>query len=400
VRRLAIGVGVLLVLSYTSYFTGVLDITSATTVHASLMLALPILLAGLGGLWSERAGVINLGLEGMMVLGTWGGAWAGYYWGPWVGVAAAAGFGALGGVVHAVATVVFGVNQIVSGVAINLLGPGVAKYLSTLVFAPLSHNPRESPAVAKLPTLRLPWLPERLASVADGRRVVVSDAAGVLRGLVIDISPLALLAVALVPVSYLLLRRTRWGLRLRSCGENPVAAESLGIDVYRYKFVAVVVSGALAGLGGAALVLNPGQPGYLEGQTGGRGYIGLAAMIFGNWSPGGVLTGAALFGYADGVRLSGRAEAIYALLYAVVWIVVALALWRVLRRQWTAALLAAAVGGGLYALYWYTDRLPTEFTDYLPHIVTLVVLTVGAQQLRPPAADGLVYRRGRPLEQT
>src|SRR5207245_2591444 len=109
-----------------------------------------ILLAGLGGLWAERAGVINLGLEGMMILGTWGGAWGAYYGGPWVGLLAAAAFGALGGVVHAVATVGFGVNQIVSGVAINLLGPGVTKYLSTLVFAPISRNPRESPPVPKL----------------------------------------------------------------------------------------------------------------------------------------------------------------------------------------------------------------------------------------------------------
>ena len=133
--------------------------------------------------------------------------------------------------------------------------------------------------------------------------MVVSDVAGLLGGLVTNLTPLVVIGFALVPISYYLLWRTRFGLRLRSCGENPVAAESLGVNVYRYKYIGVVVSGALAGLGGAALVLNPGQLGYLEGQTGGRGYIGLAAMIFGNWRAG---RAARRLG---AVRLRGRAAA-------------------------------------------------------------------------------------------
>ena len=108
---------------------------------------LPILLAGLGGLWSERAGVVNIGLEGMMILGTWGAAWAGYQWGPWAALLGGIVFGALGGLLHAVATVTFAVNHIVSGVAITLLGLGVTKYLASLVFVPITQNPRESPRV-------------------------------------------------------------------------------------------------------------------------------------------------------------------------------------------------------------------------------------------------------------
>ena len=271
-----------------------------------MLLLLPILLAGLGGLWAERAGVINIGLEGMMILGTWGAAWAGYQWGPWAAVIGGTIFGALGGLLHAVATVTFNVNHIVSGVAINLLGLGVTKYLSTLLFLPVSQNPRQSPRVQGFDTYSAQPFADWMAGLEAQQRVLLSDVAGIVGGLISGLTPLAILGFALVPISWYVLWRTRFGLRLRSCGENPFAAESLGVNVLRYKYIAVIVSGALAGLGGAALTLNPGQLGYLEGQTGGRGYIGLAAMIFGNWRPGGLLFGAALFGYVDGGAAAGR----------------------------------------------------------------------------------------------
>jgi simple sugar transport system permease protein len=197
-----------------------------------------------------------------------------------------------------------------------------------------------------------------------------------------------------VPISYLVLWRTRFGLRLRSCGENPVAAESLGVRVATYKYVAVVASGALAGLGGAALTLNPGQLGYLEGQTGGRGYIGLAAMIFGNWRPGGLLAGSALFGYVDGVQLRAGGEAVHGLLYGATILAVGLAVLWVARRRWHAALVAAVVGAVVYAVYYSIDTVPREFAAYAPQLVTLLVLAVASQRLRPPAADGVEYRRG------
>ncbi|MCI2419014.1 ABC transporter permease [Saccharopolyspora sp. K220] len=380
--------------SITSYQTGVPQLTSSGTVQAAVRLGIPILLAALGGLWAERAGVINIGLEGMMILGTWGGAWAGYQWGPLAGLVAAAVFGALGGLVHAVATVSFGVNHIVSGVAINLLGAGAAKYLSTLLFEPISQNPRESPPVPKFDTYSMQPFGSWLEQLEDLQRVGISDLAGIIGGLITEVSPLTMLAYLLVPVSYLVLWRSPFGLRLRSCGENPVAAESLGVKVYRYKYLAVIISGALAGLGGAALILNPGQAGYLENQTNNRGYIGLAAMIFGNWRPGGLLGGAALFGYSDGLQLRSGETSVHALFYAATLVLVAVVILQLWRRNWFAAGIALLFAAAMYSVYWFTDQLPEEITAYTPHLVTLVVLGAASQRLRPPAADGVPYRRG------
>ncbi|CAL9675076.1 hypothetical protein SUDANB95_07778 [Actinosynnema sp. ALI-1.44] len=386
--------GAVVLLSTTSYLTGVPQLTSTGTIQTAVRLALPILLAGLGGLWAERAGVVNIGLEGMMIMGTWGAAWAGYQWGPWAALLAAAVFGALGGLLHAIATVTFGVNHIVSGVAINLLGAGLTKYLSTLIFFPLSNNPRESPSVPKFDTYSAAGFSDWLGELEAEQRVGLSDVAGILRGLVTGVSPLTMLAVALVIGSYLVLWKSRFGLRLRSCGENPVAAESLGVNVYLYKYIGVIGSGALAGMGGAALVLNPGQPGYLEGQTNGRGFIGLAAMIFGNWRPGGLLGGAALFGYADGLQLRSGGKTFLALIYGAVLLLAVIVIWQLVRRRWFAAAGGVVAAAVLYAVYYSVDEVPSELTTYAPHLVTLIVLAVASQRLRMPAADGVVYRRG------
>ncbi|WP_425469194.1 ABC transporter permease [Pseudonocardia hierapolitana] len=387
----AIGVGILAV---TTTLTGQYQLTSSGTTQAAVRLLLPILFAALGGLWSERSGIINIGLEGMMILGTWGAAWAGFYWGPWAAVIGGLVFGALGGVLHAIATVTFGVNHIVSGVAITLLGMGITQYLAQLIFVPLSQNPRQSPRIEGFETFSVQPLADWLSALESEQRVLLSDAAGLLGGLVSGLTPLVVLGFLLVPVSYYVLWHTRFGLRLRSCGENPVAAESLGVQVFTYKYIAVIVSGGLAGLGGAALTLNPGQLGYLEGQTGGRGYIGLAAMIFGNWRPGGLLAGAALFGYVDGVQLRAGGEAVHALLYATTILAVIVAVFWAARRHWRSAAVALAAGVVVYAVYWAIPEVPREFASYAPQLVTLLVLAVASQRLRPPAAIGVEYRRG------
>ncbi|MTD59242.1 ABC transporter permease [Amycolatopsis pithecellobii] len=387
-------VGVIAVLSAASYLTGVNTLTSTNTAQTALRLALPILLAALGGLWSERAGVINIGLEGMMILGTWGAAWGAYYGGPWLGLVAAIVMGALGGLLHAIATVTFNVNHIVSGVAINLLGLGIAKYLATLIFQPLSGNPRQSPTVPTFDTYSATFLSDWLSGLEKQQRVGVSDAAGLINGLITGVSPLTIIAIVLVPVSYLVLWHTRFGLRLRSCGENPVAAESLGVNVYTYKYTGVLLSGALAGMGGAALVLLQGGGGYLEGQTNGRGYIGLAAMIFGNWRPGGLLGGAALFGYSDGLQLAGGGKAVLALLYGAVLLLGVIVVVQLFRRRWLGVVLGVIAAGILYWIYWANDSLPGDLIPYTPHVVTLIVLAVASQRLRPPKADGARYRRG------
>lgn len=387
----AVGVGLL---SLTATLTGQIQLTSSGTTQAAVRLLLPILFAALGGLWAERAGVINIGLEGMLILGTWGAAWAGYQWGPYAAVVGGLVFGALGGLLHAVATVTFGVNHIVSGVAITLLGMGLTRYLASVVFLPLTQNPRESPPVPAFETFSVQPLADGLRAVESEQRVVLSDVAGLLGGLLSGLTPLALLGFALVPISYLVLWRTGFGLRLRSCGENPVAAETLGVPVYTYKYLAVVVSGGLAGLGGAALTLNPGQLGYQEGQSGGRGYIGLAAMIFGNWRPGGLLAGSALFGYTDGVQLRAGGEAVHALLYGASILAVGFAVMWVARRRWKPALIALVAGLVVYVVYYSTETVPEQFASYAPQLVTLLVLAAASQRLRPPAAVGMEYRRG------
>ncbi|MFL6119172.1 ABC transporter permease [Actinophytocola sp.] len=387
-------VAVIVVLALTSYWTGEPALTSSSTMQNTVTLGLPILLCGLGGIWAERSGMINIGLEGMMILGTWGAAFGGYHWGPWMAVVTGMICGALGGALHAVATVTFGVNHIVSGVAINLLGAGVTKYLSTLIFEPISDNPRDSPPIPQFDTFSAPGLSDWLGDLEKDQRVIVSDVAGLLRGLVTRVSPMLIIGILLVVATYYVLWHSRFGLRLRSCGENPVAAESLGVNVYFHKYVAVIASGALAGIAGAALVLGSSPSIYQEGQTANRGFIGLAAMIFGNWRPGGTLAGAGLFGYADGLRLSATPEAVHALLYSAVIAVVLVFCWQVLRRKWKTAMFAVIGAAAMYVLYYFTDELPQEFLPYTPHIITLVVLALAAQRLRPPAADGVPYRRG------
>ncbi|WP_224401469.1 ABC transporter permease [Pseudonocardia sp. ICBG1034] len=393
-RSALIAAALVAILSVTVTLTGQTQLTSGGTASAAVRLGLPILLAGLGGLWAERAGIINIGLEGMMVLGTWGAAWAGYQWGPWAAMLGGLVFGALGGLLHAVATVTFNVNHIVSGVAITLLGTGLTKYLATLVFTPVSQNPRQSPRLEGFTEFSIPGVSEGLAALEAQQRVFVSDLAGLLSGLVTGLTPILVIGVALVPVSYLVLWRTAFGLRLRSAGESPVAAESLGVNVVLHKYVAVTISGALAGLGGAALVLNPGQLGYLENQVGGRGYIGLAAMIFGNWRPAGLLVGSALFGYVDGLQLRAGGEAVHALLYGATLVAVVVAVLWAIRRMWTAAAVALVAGLLVYAVYWSVDTVPSEFASYAPQLVTLIVLAAASQRLRPPARLGEPYRRG------
>lgn len=196
----------------------------------------------------------------MMILGTWFGAWAGYQWGPWTGILVGVIGGAVGGLLHAIMTVSFNVNHIVSGVAINILALGVTRYLSPLAFVGVpGGSAKQSPPVESLGQFTVPGLSDWLATLNSKGWFFVSDIAGLLGGLVTDVSWLTLIAVALIPATWWILWRTPFGLRLRSCGENPVASESLGVNVYKYKYIAVIISGGLAGLGGVflSIVANP-----------------------------------------------------------------------------------------------------------------------------------------------
>ncbi|GAA4347769.1 ABC transporter permease [Angustibacter luteus] len=387
--------GGMVLMSLVRVITGANDIDSSGTVSATLVLAVPIAMAGLGGLWAERAGVVNIGLEGMMIFGTWGAGFGGYQWGPWAGLVCGVLFGALGGLLHAVATVTFTVDHIVSGVALNLLAAGLVKYLSGLAFVGKPGGGKtQSPYIDSPPSFTVPGVSDWLKDVEAKHWLFVSDLAGVVRGLTTNVSLFTILALALVIGTFFILWRTAFGLRLRSCGESPVAAESLGVNVYRYKYAAVIASGAFAGFGGVYLAEVAASI-YRDGQTGGRGYIGLAAMIFGNWRPGGLLAGSTLFGYTDALQLRRGGESVHALLLLLALILLGIVVWRVLRRANVAStLVAAACAVGLFVWYATTTAVPDDFTGMTPYVATLLVLSLSAQRLRMPAADGLPYRRG------
>jgi ABC-type uncharacterized transport system permease subunit len=367
-RLVALLVGMLGLISAIRMFTGANDLTSSGTLSAAIGLAIPIGLAGLGGLWSERSGVVNIGLEGMMILGTWGAGWGGTVYGPWQGLLIGIAFGALGGFVHAIATVTFAVDQIVSGVAINLLGLGVTQYLSAVAF---KGQITQSPQIPSLPTFTVPGVASLMSKIEQHHWFLVSDIAGLIRAVTFQMPWVTPLVFALLPITWFILWRTSFGLRLRSCGEAPYAAESLGVNVYRYKYIAVVVSGALAGLGGAFLATVEAGI-YREGQTAGQGFIGLAAMIFGNWRPMGLAAGASLFGYTD-----------------------AIAAWSFYRKQRGQAIAAAVIGAILGVWYFTTNDLPSQVPYMTPYLATLLVLSLASQRLRMPAADGIPYRRGQ-----
>lgn len=384
--------GAFAVVALVRVWTGATDLTSRGTVQAALTAAVPIALAGLAGLWAERAGVVNIGLEGMMILGTFGAGFAGYQWGPWAGAAFGLILGALGGLLHAVATVTFGVDHIISGVAINLLAPGIALFLSKQYFtdAP-GGGQKQSPIIQDVPKVSVPGLSSWLRSIEEQRWWLVSDLGGVLAGLTTDVSLLTIIAVLLLVGSVYVLWRTPFGLRLRSCGEAPVAAESLGVNVYLYKYFAVVASGIFAGLGGAFLAISSGQ--FRDGQTGGRGFIGLAAMIFGNWRPGGLAAGAGLFGYTDAMQLRGS-DAVHALLLLLCIALLVLAVVQLRAGRRVIAIVAGVLAVAFGWWFFSTDALPPELVGAAPYVVTLLVLALAAQRLRMPKADGQIYRKG------
>jgi len=394
-RVLLIAVATVFLIAVLRVVTGADDLASSGALAAAIGLAVPIGMAGLGGLWSERAGVVNIGLEGMMILGTWGAGFFGYHYGPWAGLLGAMMCGLLGGAIHALATVVFGVDHIVSGVAINIIGLGAAKYLAARTFTGTpGGGPTQSPPLAPLPTLTVPGLSSWLGTLEQSQIFFVSDLAAILRAFVTDLSIVTLIALALVALTWWVLWRTTFGLRLRSCGESPVAAESLGVNVYKYKFIGVLVSGALAGLGGGYLALVAANI-YRDGQTGGRGYIGLAAMIFGNWRPGGLVGGATLFGYTDAVQLRGGGTTVHAMLLLLAVLIVGIGLWQLLRRRRAVqGVLAIAAGAIVAVWYFVSETVPDEFTGMTPYVATLLVLAFASQRLRMPAADGQPYRKG------
>jgi general nucleoside transport system permease protein len=280
---------------------------------------IPLYLATVGGVFNERSGVVNIGIDGMMIFGTWFGAWGALRYGALAGLALAVVAGMVVAAIHALATVTFRVDHIVSGVAINILALGVPRYLSIVAYG----QGTQSPAVPQLPTFTVPKLGE--------------------------MSPIVPLTLVLGVAAWFVLNRTVLGLRLRSAGENPRAAESLGVRVVAMRYAGVITSGAFAGLAGAYLSVElVGQ--YNEGMNQGRGFIALAALILGNWSVIGSVFSCLLFG-------------------------------------WTEAL----------TVYLRVSWINNAFIQALPYIVTLIVLGLFFRRVRPPKAVGQAYEAGAPI---
>ncbi len=260
-----------------------LDIINVGLFAATIRMATPITFASLGGIFSERAGIINIGLEGMMLTSAFAGVATSYFIGnPWLGVFAAIIAGGLLGLIHGFLTVTFAGNQIVSGTGINIFALGFTAYMSQTIWG--SRGASES--VLGLGEVSIPLLRDI---------PIIGDIIG-------THTPLVYLMLIITVVSYIVLFRTPIGLRIRAVGEHPAAADTAGVSVFGTKYVCVIVSGMLAGLGGAFLSL-----GHLNlfawGMTSGRGFIALAAMIFGKWMPFGALGASMLFGFAYALQM-------------------------------------------------------------------------------------------------
>lgn len=300
-------------------FIAHLDI--AGFIVATLVAATPLVLAGMGGVMSERSGVVNIALEGIMLTSAFGGyAAAVATHNLYVGVVVAIIAGMLIAGLHAVLSIQFLVDQIVSGTVINILAIGITGsfYRTYIQNAELSGT-------GVLPAIHLTFLPNEPF-----------------------VGVVTVAALILIPIVHFVLFNTVFGLRTRACGEHPLAAETAGINVYTIRYMNVILSGALAGLGGAYFTLQ--QIGnFLPNMTGGRGFIALAAMIFGRWTPVGAFLASLLFAGAD--ALSGRLQ-------------------------------IAGV------------NVPYQILGMLPYIVTIVVVAGAVGRAVAPAADGKPYKRG------
>jgi len=256
---------------------------NTTIFSATLRMATPLLFAAVGGIFSERSGVVNIGLEGMMLIGAFTAVAVSWYTGSaWLGVLGALLAGALMGFLHGVASIKYRANQVVSGTAINIFAGGLTVYLQRLIFK-MAGVSEAVPRIldVELPLIsKIPWI-----GPVIGRQ-----------------NPMVYLAFLTVIVAHVVVFKTAWGLRLRSVGEHPAAADSVGINVYRMRYAAVTISGALAGVGGSYLSVAHLSR-FVEGMTAGRGFIALAAMIFGKWNPIGALGACLFFGYADALQM-------------------------------------------------------------------------------------------------
>jgi simple sugar transport system permease protein len=277
---LAIGAGVFAVQASASNLKEV--ITWSTLISLGLAFATPLIFAAIGGLFSERSGVVNIGLEGMMLMGAFFGAWGADATGSWVGgLLIAMLSGGLLALVHAVFSINLRADQIVVGTAIIFLAYGITGYLYNDIYGTAGTPP----VLPEIPVVNLDFL----GSVPpEGLGDFLQKSFG-------DLSLMTWIAFALVVLTSIFMFRTTWGLRVRSVGEHPRAADTVGIGVYRVRYACVTLSGILAAMGGAFLSIGYAHS-FTEKMTAGKGFIALAALIFGAWRPYGALAACLLFG--------------------------------------------------------------------------------------------------------
>jgi simple sugar transport system permease protein len=310
-----------------------------------LGLATPLALGALCGVLNERSGVVNIGIEGIMLMAAFFGYLTGFALHPSLGslpaivlgIVVAVATGAVLGLLHAWLTVSVRADQIIAGTIMNIAAFGVTGYLNRLIITPSGRG-----GAGVVPPFHLP---EQLA----GLPVV-----GPILAMFLDQGPIAMSVIVLVLVSQFALFRTRWGLRTRAVGEHPKAADTVGIDVFRQRYRNVIIGCAIAGLAGAYLTLES-TGAFQNGMTNGRGFIALAAVIFGRWTPIGSFVGALLFGTAT----------------AFGFIVV-----------------VRPAEGDLGALM---KSIPTAWYAALPYLITIVILAGVVGRSTPPAADGIPY---------
>ncbi len=318
----------LFVLSFLAWAARDQSMNITGMLRQSLLGGIPILLAALTGVMCERSGVVNIGIEGMMLTGAFLASLFGSVTGSvWGGLIAALLGGMLMGALLAVLAIRYRVDQIVAGTAINILATGLTSYFSS---AYLQHNEKLNtpPTFQPIPIPLLSKIP-------------------VIGPVLFNQTLLVYLALILVVVIHIMLFYTRWGLRSRAVGEHPRAADTLGVNVFKMRYVNTILGGAVAGLGGAYLILSSvGR--FDELMTAGRGFIGLAAMIFGKWTPFGALGASLIFGFANSLQVS-------------------LAILRV--------------------------PIPSQFLLMAPYLVTMIALAGVVGRATAPAADGVPYTK-------
>ncbi len=314
------------------------DILTPDLFASAVRMATPIALAAIGGTISERSGIVNIALEGMMLFGAFMAVVGTTFTGsPWLGLVIALLSGMALALVHAFASITLRTDQVVSGTAINILALGLTGFLMEVIFM----RPGTTDPVPRLTPIF------DFAGPTDG---VIGTMWTWINAIVFGYTPIVYIAIIIAIVGQWALFNTRWGLRLRALGEHPRAADTVGISVIRGRYSAVIVSGALGGLAGANLTLE--QVGsFTEGMTNGRGFIALAANIFGRWTPAGSYLASLLFGFADALQIKLQ------LLRDVV-------------------------------------RIPSQFFLMLPYVLTVIVLAGVVGRAVAPAAVGKPYEKG------